>query len=130
MDVILDTCALLSLIGLTDRRLSGETLSRIRTATNVYVSSCSMFEIAIKHKRQGLSLGMFANAEQLWTAALSEYLLTELPVSHDVFYQSVRLPDHHADPFDRIIIAHARKEKVAVVTFDETFRVYDVAVIS
>lgn len=130
MDVILDTCALLSLVGLTERRLSGKTLGRIRTAARVYVSSCSMFEIALKHKRHGLDLGRFANAAQLWNIALNEYLLTELPVSHDIFYQSVLLPDHHADPFDRIIIAHARNERAPVATFDKAFTMYDVTVVS
>ena len=130
MDVILDTCALLSLIGLADRRLSGKTLGHIRTAASVHVSSCSMFEIAIKHKKQGIDLGRFANAAQLWNAAVNEYQLTELSVSCDIFYQSVLLPDYHADPFDRIIIAHAQKESVPVVTFDQTFMLYNVAVVS
>ena len=62
--------------------------------------------------------------------AIGEYELTALPVSHDVFYQSVLLPDHHADPFDRIIIAHARREGIPVVTFDAAFRMYDVTVLS
>lgn len=130
MDVILDTCGLLSLIGLTDRRLSTKTLDRIRAAANVHVSSCSVFEIAIKHKRQGLDLGIFANAEELWSRAVDEYQLTELVVSHDIFYASVMLPDHHADPFDRIIIAHAQKEGAPVVTFDKGFIAYGVAVLS
>ena len=130
MDVILDTCALLSLVGLTDRHLSGEALGMIRHAAKVHVSACSMFEIAIKHKRQGLCLGIFDNAAQLWETALREYRLNELPVSHDVFYQSVLLPDHHADPFDRIIIAHARKAAIPVITFDRTFLMYQVAVVN
>ena len=130
MDVILDTCALLSLVGLTEKRLSGAAVSRIRTAPSVYLSSCSMFEIAIKHKKRGLDLGVFPNAAELWDVALSEYELTELPLSHEVFHQSVLLPDHHADPFDRIIVAHARKEGIPVATFDASFRMYDVIVVS
>lgn len=130
MDVILDTCALLSLVGLTRKRLSGEAASRIRTAPSVYLSACSMFEIAMKHKRRGLDLGVFPDAAQLWDVASSEFELTELPLSHEVFYQSVLLPDHHADPFDRIIIAHARKDGIPVATFDATFRMYDVTVLS
>lgn len=129
MEMILDTCGLLSLVGLTERRLSVAALRQIRTAEKVGVSACTMFEIAIKHKKHGLDLGIFANPAHLWNTAMKEYQLTELAVSHDVFYQSVLLPDHHADPFDRIIIAHARQEGIPVVTFDPVFQQYDVAVI-
>ncbi len=130
MDVILDTCALLSLIGLTPKQLSKETQREIKVADRVYVSSCTMVEIAIKHQKRGLDLGTLVNPAQLWNRAMNEYQLTEVPVSHDVFYQSVLLPEHHADPFDRIIIAQARKLEVPVVTFDSTFALYDLSVIA
>lgn len=130
MDMILDTCALLSLVGLTERRLSRDALRRIRTADALAVSACSMLEIAVKHKRQGLDLGVFANPAHFWNTAMQEYQLTELPVRHNVFYQSVLLPDHHSDPFDRIIIAHARQDGFPIVTFDPMFSRYDVAVLA
>jgi PIN domain nuclease of toxin-antitoxin system len=130
VDLILDTCGLLALVGLTDRRLSAKTLARIRLAVHVHISSCSMFELAIKHKRQGLDLGIFATAETLWNSAVDEYQLTELAVTHDIFYTSVALPDHHADPFDRIIIAHAQKQSIPVVSFDKVFARYGVAVLA
>jgi PIN domain nuclease of toxin-antitoxin system len=128
MDMILDTCALLSLVGLTERRLSSKALGKIRTADRLAVSACTMFEIAIKHKKRGLDLGAFANPAHFWNTAMKEYRLLELAIRHDVFYQSVLLPDHHADPFDRLIIAHARQEGIPVVTFDPIFAKYDVAV--
>lgn len=128
MDMILDTCALLSLVGLAEKKLSRRTLGRIREAERLFVSACSMFEIAIKHKKRGLDLGMFVNSAHFWNVATREYQLCELPVSHAIFYQSVLLPDHHADPFDRIIIAHARQEGIPVVTFDPLFAQYDVVV--
>lgn len=130
MDLNLDTCGLLSLVGLTTRRLSAPALRQIRRAEKLAVSACTMFEIAIKHKKQGLDLGAFANPAHFWNTAMQEYQVTELAVRHDVFYQSVLLPDHHADPFDRIIIAHARQEGIPVVTFDPVFSKYDVAVIA
>jgi len=130
MDMILDTCALLSLVGLAEKRLSTATLRRLRTAEEVAVSACTMFEISIKHKKQNLDLGVFANPAHFWNTAMKEYQLTELAVGHDAFHQSTLLPDHHADPFDRIIIAHARQAGVPVVTFDPVFLKYDVEVIS
>jgi PIN domain nuclease of toxin-antitoxin system len=130
MGIILDTCALLALVGLTEKRLSKKTLACIRTADQVFVSSCTMFEIAVKHKKRGLDLDSFRNPAQLWNVAVSKYELTELPVSHDIFYDSVLLPDHHTDPFDRIIIAHARREQVPVATFDSVFQSYDVTILN
>jgi PIN domain nuclease of toxin-antitoxin system len=129
MALMLDTCGLLSLAGLVRKRLSGETLQHISTADAVYVSACSMFEIAIKHKKQGLDLGMFPDARSLWNTALTEYDLTDLPVSNDDFFQSVKLPDHHADPFDRIIVAQTLKLRISLVTFDGFFRKYGVSVL-
>jgi len=128
MALMLDTCGLLSLVGLVRKRLSRETLQNISTADTVYVSACSMFEIAIKHKKQDLDLGVFTDAQSLWNAALTEYDLTDLPVSNDVFFRSVKLPDHHADPFDRIIIAQTFKLRISLVTFDSLFTEYGVSV--
>ena len=40
-----------------------------------------------------------------------------------------RLPMHHRDPFDRLLIAQARSEGLAVVTADRRFTHYDIEVI-
>lgn len=126
MDVILDTCALLSLVGLVEKKLGNKARAVLRAADEVFISSCSLFEIAIKHKKETLDLGIFASAEELRDKAVAHYRLTVIPVDDADFLQSVLLPDHHADPFDRIIIARARRRKLAVVTFDTSFDQYDV----
>ena len=56
MDVILDTCALLSLAGVADRPLSTRALQAIRDADCVYISACSCFELCLKQKRCSLNL--------------------------------------------------------------------------
>ncbi len=40
-----------------------------------------------------------------------------------------RLPDHHADPFDRLLIAQAQLERLTIVTADAAFDAYDVKVL-
>jgi PIN domain nuclease of toxin-antitoxin system len=40
------------------------------------------------------------------------------------------LPRHHADPFDRILIAQAQLEGLTIVTRDPAFAAYDVAVLT
>ncbi len=94
------------------------------------ISACSLFEIAIKHKEKGIDLGAFSDAKQLWNKLIDEYDLTELPVTGEAFYQSVLLPDMHADPFDRIIVAQAASENLSLVTFDTLFARYGIHVMS
>ena len=130
MELMLDTCGLLSLAGLAEKRLSDDALNRIKVAETVYISACSLFEIAIKHKKKNLCLGIFSDARQLWDKVIAEYDLTELAVSADVFFKSVSLPNHHADPFDRIIISQAETLKLTLVTFDPLFENYGVKVIA
>ena len=43
-------------------------------------------------------------------------------------YEASRLPLHHRDPLDRMLVAQARIEQVAVLTADESFGAYDVEV--
>jgi PIN domain nuclease of toxin-antitoxin system len=130
MALMLDTCGLLSLVGLAEKRLSPDTLSSIEIADTVYISSCSLFEIAIKHKKRGLDLGVFSGAKALWDKALPEYEIAELPVTGDAFFQSVALPDLHADPFDRIIIAQAKALQLHLISFDKMFVNYGIAVMA
>jgi PIN domain nuclease of toxin-antitoxin system len=43
--------------------------------------------------------------------------------------QLARLPPHHADPFDRMLIAQARVEGAMIVTHDPQFERYDVPIV-
>lgn len=52
-----------------------------------------------------------------------------LPVQHTHALYVARLPLHHSDPFDRILIAQARLEEVPVLTADRPFGSYEVEVI-
>jgi PIN domain nuclease of toxin-antitoxin system len=126
MDLILDTCALLSLSGLGRRKLTKKTLQLICNAGLVSVSACSLFEISLKRKRKQLSLGRFATAQDFWDEAVQSYDLQELPVQAQDFHAAVKLPDHHADPFDRIIIAQALRTGSEIVTYDKLFEQYEV----
>jgi PIN domain nuclease of toxin-antitoxin system len=130
MAVMLDTCGLLSLVGLTKKRLSAETRKSIEIADTVYISACSLFEIAIKHKKHGLNLGVFQDGITLWDKAKKEYDLVEISVTGAAFFQSIILPDLHADPFDRIIIAQAGELQLPLISFDKVFINYGLSVMS
>ena len=54
---------------------------------------------------------------------------TELPVALSHTEDFERLPRHHRDPFDRLLIAQARVEGATIVTHDRAFEAYGVPVI-
>lgn len=51
-----------------------------------------------------------------------------LSITTDHAYAAGGLPMHHRDPFDRMIIAQARLEKLCIITHDSIFSRYDVSV--
>ena len=130
MELMLDTCGFLSLVGLSERRLEKASLNLIETAETVYISSCSLFEIAIKQKKGNIALHPFTNAMELWKKAIEEYQLTELSVSAKLFFETTTLPDYHSDPFDRLIIAEALSRKISIVSYDAAFTHYGVETIN
>ena len=52
-----------------------------------------------------------------------------LPVTHDHAITAGRLPGHHRDPFDRMLVAQAKVEGLTLATRDELIRRYDVDVL-
>jgi PIN domain nuclease of toxin-antitoxin system len=52
-----------------------------------------------------------------------------LGLSADHGLAVARLPLHHRDPFDRLLVAQARQEGFTLVTADTRIRAYDVAVL-
>lgn len=126
MDLILDTCGLLSLAGLGRRKLSDATLRIISQSDTVYLSACSLFEIALKEKRGSLSLRPYTDPGEFWQDVIRAYDCECLPVEATDFHDAVNLPDHHNDPFDRIIIAQAQRTQSGIVTYDRQFENYEI----
>lgn len=126
MKLLLDTHAFLWLVA-GDRRLS-PTARRALTAPKAQplLSLASVWELAIKS-----SLGRLTLPEPLDTY-LAKKLATNLrllsvELSHVVAVE--RLPFHHQDPFDRLLVAQALSERVPMVTRDREIRKYGVDVV-
>jgi PIN domain nuclease of toxin-antitoxin system len=112
-----------------DRQLRAGLRRKIAAADpDVWVSAVSIWEIAIK-----MSIGKLT-LEGVDTARLDELIAAagfrELPVSARHASAVVGLPRHHADPFDRLLVAQARAENAALVSVDAAMSSYDVRVIS
>lgn len=84
------------------------------------VSAASIWEIAIK-----TSIGKLRVRGNV-PVALAKSRFKELPIRFGHALSVSGLPPHHGDPFDRILIAQAREEKMTLVTADATIRRYDV----
>ena len=118
MRLLLDTHIFLWAIK-DDRRLSKTTRSKILNATDVYVSSASIWEAAIKVKLKKLD----ADVDQIMEA-ISESGFVELPITARHAAAVCHLSDIHRDPFDRILIAQAISEPLTFLTADAELRNY------
>jgi PIN domain nuclease of toxin-antitoxin system len=106
-----------------DRRLTRDARRAIATADFVWVSAASGWEVATKIAKGQLRLGeSFRNL-----IAADDF--TELPFTLKHAEELERLPRHHRDPFDRILVAQARIEGATIVSHDRDLEPYGVPVI-
>ena len=89
----------------------------------VFVSAAVAWEIEIK-KRLG-KLQFPDNFQEL--SAGEDF--RDLPVTIVHAIAAGRLPLHHRDPFDRLLIGQAQCERLTIVTGDVRFKAYDVDLI-
>jgi PIN domain nuclease of toxin-antitoxin system len=119
--VLLDTHILLWAV-LDDPRLSPTQLEAIDTG-ELYLSAASVWEIGIKR-----AIGKLDVPEEIFNIA-ADAGCRPLPISWAHAEQAARLPSHHADPFDRMLIAQARCEGLRLITSDTRVMAYDVDLI-
>ena len=126
MKLLLDTHVFLWSI--TSRRLSAAAdVVFLDPDNTLYLSAASYWEICIK-----LSIGKLTLPED-WQAiadiAMTINAIHWLPVEKAHCLELLKLPHHHRDPFDRLLIAQARAEGLTLLTADPNFRGYDVVVV-
>jgi PIN domain nuclease of toxin-antitoxin system len=114
--VLLDTCALLWLVG-DPARLSAKARAALESTENdIYVSAISGFEISVKHRKGKLELPL--PPREWLTQAFAVYSLRELPVTLQIAALSPEVAVPHADPCDRMIVATAQLHRIPVMTSD------------
>jgi PIN domain nuclease of toxin-antitoxin system len=119
MRLILDTVTFVWAVS-SPERLSRAATSALRKGTVVReISVVSLTEIAIKQARGKLTFG---KADAI--AGIDDLRLRVLSYGAEHALCLFDLPAHHADPFDRQIIAQALVENIPIVTPDEAFRLY------
>ncbi len=120
--VLLDTCALLWLAGDQSRLSDRAREAVVRHAGELFVSSISAFEIALKAGFGKITLGM--PADQWFAQALTNHIIAELEVDGAIAAHSAMLPAIHKDPCDRIIIATAMAEGLVILSPDRVIPLY------
>jgi PIN domain nuclease of toxin-antitoxin system len=110
-------------------RLRDETRQIVEDMANeLLLSAASAWEIAIKHH-----IGKLALPEPPTTYVperMRRSGTTPLAVEHVHALRTSELPDHHNDPFDRLLIAQAQILHIPIVTVDRQIHDYDVEVIA
>lgn len=108
-----------------DRKLSRAVEDAIAAPVNtVHVSLATAWELAIKE-----SLGQLRLPEP-FEAMLERAGFILLPIRLDHVRAVMRLPFHHRDPFDRMLVAQAQHESLVLVSADRRIGRYDVPVLA
>jgi PIN domain nuclease of toxin-antitoxin system len=124
---LLDTVTFLLAID-DETRVSDEAQKYIEDPyEQVYLSTVSAWEIAIKHSLGKLDLPL--PPDRLVPMARERLGAEELPLTESSALRVSRLPTIHADPFDRVLVAQAISMGMTILTPDEAIREYPVPTI-
>ena len=122
--ILLDTHVLIWWMN-GDEQLGHNAQKHISNTENaIYISAASVWEMSIKQQ-----LGKLTVPDDI--ESLIEVLgFSALPFNLFHSQQAGRLPMHHRDPFDRMLIAQAQAEGLQILTKDEHFPAYGVRLIN
>ena len=127
MKVLLDTQVWLWMLA-SPERLSQRSRTLVASTTNELVlSAASTWEIAIKHGIGRLTLP--ESPSDCVARLMSSTGVIPLPIYHRHTLHVSTLPAHHADPFDRLLVAQAQIEDLPLLTADRMLGKYDIETI-
>ena len=118
--LLLDTHAFLWWLSSPEQITPATAMQIADTNNEIFVSVVSLWEIAIKRTIGKLQAPIDL---QLDVARVGFELL---PITVNHIAATERLPLHHRDPFDRMLIAQATQEQAALVTRDPLFPPYGI----
>ena len=126
MRVLLDTHSLLWLIT-EDPSLPNNARVVARTTSNAcFVSAASLWEISIKHSIGKLHVK--TGLDHIFQL-IRQTGFELLPITERHMLESAKLPFHHRDPFDRMLVAQATCEELTVMTKNPLFVTYGAPVV-
>lgn len=123
MILLLDAHALLWWLA-DDSELDAPAARSIAEPSNaVLVSAATVWEVEVKRAAGRLE----APGELI--EVLVQAGIDTLPVTASDAVRAARLPMHHADPFDRMLVAQAQRLDAFVVSRDRALSAYDIEVL-
>jgi PIN domain nuclease of toxin-antitoxin system len=117
--VLVDTHIALWALGDPARLNDAERALLVDPAVDRCMSPISIWEAAIKREA-----GRLRAPNNLAAILAAEFRMLDITAS--LLERAAELPPHHADPFDRVLIAHALEEDLRVLTRDHAFAAYRV----
>jgi PIN domain nuclease of toxin-antitoxin system len=122
MNVLLDTHAFLWLITGDDRLSETARNTYLNLDNSLFFSAASLWEICIKVSLGKISMktGWFRTIQNEMTINAIQWLPIE--ISHCA--KVIKLPFHHRDPFDRMLIAQAITENMQLLSLDNRLSAY------
>lgn len=122
MRLLLDTHVILWWLA-DEPTLSEELKSTLDSEPDVYISPISAWEVTIKQ-----ALGKLGEPSDL-PERIRDSEFREMPIRMAHAVTAGRLPAHHRDPFDRMLVAQARCEDLTLVTRDRDIQRYEVSLL-
>jgi PIN domain nuclease of toxin-antitoxin system len=127
MKLLLDTHVFLWMNNSPEKLSTGFRERCEQAQDDLYLSLVTPWEMQIKQQIGKLKIAspiaeMLEKNQQINRMQL-------LPITLKHILALDQLPLHHGDPFDRLLIAQAMVEDIALVTADEKIRRYDVEVV-
>jgi PIN domain nuclease of toxin-antitoxin system len=117
--VLVDTHIALWALGDPARLSAAERDLLLDPSIDRRLSPISVWEAAIKRQA-----GRLRAPRNLAAILAAEFRM--LDITATLLEAAAELPRHHADPFDRVLIAHALHEDLSVLTRDPAFADYGV----
>ena len=127
MRLLLDTHALLWFLEGSDHLSTAARNAIEAPANGKWISHATAWEVSIKLRLGKLSLKV--PYEELFPGAILANGFQILTPDFQHYRTLLLLPEHHRDPFDRLLIAQALTERLTLITRDPQFAAYAVSVL-
>jgi PIN domain nuclease of toxin-antitoxin system len=123
MKMLLDTCTFLWFVN-DSPELSSNAANLLESDVDLLVSTASLWEIAIKVSLKKIILPDDYERFIPQQIALNNIEILDIRFKHLAIVS--KLPFHHRDPFDRLLIAQVISENIQIISADTKFDSYDV----
>ncbi len=127
MRILLDTRCWLWMESAPERLGPGAVRLVEDPGNDLLLSAASAWEIAIKHALGKLRLPL--PPHRYVPSRLTRSGVVALPIQVEHALHAGRLPPHHRDPFDRMLVAQAQVERLTILTADPALEACDVPLI-